>query len=202
MSVDLIYGSRVTSWLSILEYRSHRWTGRGLIYRQTALLRLVSSLIVSSEFVLERLHYRHSIDDKVSIKLGILFVQCDFISTRLTCSIIFYVFYGSRRESIDRSPSNFVNFLRKGIQKRLKKKKNWKIPKRRIWKWNVNSITFHRKVWMLKMKKACEKRELIASSSMRMAVAVSRSCRNSHVVEVELQSLRSLEILRGKFVGG
>lgn len=55
---------------------------------------------------------------------------------------------------------------------------------------------------MLKMKKACEKRELIASSSMRMAVAVSRSCRNSHVVEVELQSLRSLEILRGKFVGG
>lgn len=119
-TIDLIYGSRVTSWLSILEYRSHRWTGRGLIYRQTALLRLVSSLIVSSEFVLERLHYRHSIDDKVSIKLGILFVQCDFISTRLTCSIIFYVFYGSRRESIDRSPSNFVNFLRKGIQKRLK----------------------------------------------------------------------------------
>lgn len=126
VSVDLIYGSRVTSWLSILEYRSHRWTGRGLIYRQTALLRLVSSLIVSSEFVLERLHYRHSIDDKVSIKLGILFVQCDFISTRLTCSIIFYVFYGSRRESIDRSPSNFVNFLRKGIQKRLKKKKKLK----------------------------------------------------------------------------
>lgn len=74
MSVDLIYiyGSRVTSWwLSILEYRSHRWTGRGLIYWQTALLRLVSSLTVSSdcEFVLERLHYRHSIDDKLLIKL-------------------------------------------------------------------------------------------------------------------------------------
>lgn len=42
VSVDLIYihGPRVTSWLSILgslEYRSHRWTSRGLIYWQTAL---------------------------------------------------------------------------------------------------------------------------------------------------------------------
>lgn len=76
VSINLIYihGSRVTSWLSILGslgYRSHRWTSRGLIYWQTALPRLVSSLTVSSnyEFVLERLHYRHSIDDKVLIKL-------------------------------------------------------------------------------------------------------------------------------------
>lgn len=76
VSINLIYihGPRVTSWLSILGslgYRSHRWTSRGLIYWQTALPRLVSSLTVSSnyEFVLERLHYRHSIDDKVLIKL-------------------------------------------------------------------------------------------------------------------------------------
>lgn len=87
VSVDLIYihGPRVTSWLSILgslEYRSHRWTSRGLIYWQTALPRLVSSLTVPSnyEFVLERLHYRHSIDDKGLDKAGILFIRGDFIS--------------------------------------------------------------------------------------------------------------------------